>query len=152
MDTSPSSSIWVGNTRRLSTPKTILVVGVKHFHGEFVELERVLVCSTFFTLHPPDYKIDYFRDLPYKALRAKKGTMPNNDVLEKVPNADIESVTWVAKASCYQNLHIFEQQDITNCGVLWHRLLVDVWAKIHIIVPGDKDGSFVLMSVNAHFK
>ena len=131
-------------------PKNDLRRWVKHFNKEFLELERVLVWSTFFTLHPPDDSINYFRELPYKALRAKKGTMPNNDVLKKIPYGDIENARRAAKTSCYQNLHIFEQEDLTSHGVLWHRFSVDEWANTHGIVPGDKDGSFVPMSTNAY--
>ena len=131
-------------------PKHDLKQWVQHFGREFDELDRVLTWSIDFTLHPPDNEPDSYRELPYNAFHPKRYTLPFSDVYNKIPYPTIEQAIQRAKHYCFQALGVFEREDYTTRGVQWHRFLVDEWHEAHVVVPSDKDGSYVPMTVDAY--
>ena len=122
---------------------------MQHFGREFDKLDYVLTWSTYFTLHPPGNEPDYYRELPYKALHPKRSTLPFS-VYNKIPYKTIEQAIQRAKQDCFQALGVFEREDYTTRAVQWHRFLLDEWHETHVVVPSDKDGSYVPMMVDAY--
>ena len=75
---------------------------------------------------------------------------PFSDVYNKIPYLTIEQAIQRAKHDCFQTLGVFEREDYTTRGVQWHHFLLDEWHETHVVVPSDKDGSYVPMTVDAY--